>query len=386
MDDEPKDVAKGTIIQPNSTIMHHKEMVSEVFKVRLAWVLPGCKDMDPPTQPQGADEHKTIEGCFGWVLTWPKTQIRLVKEQQVTQPPPRMPCLEKVTELPPCLSPPPRRPQQVVSTNTSYHQKLLATALPQPPPAPHGKAVAASYLVLVEDINDDDENSDNWLNTSATDSLFMPNMEEPYRVREDQNAHTKACTRLDFHGALEETPPDAGAADPKVNTRNIFSPNTLHKVVSGGDQLATDRGEQLATGGPIQKKHHRKRNKKDKPSASQQPAGPKRSRVHDDLMSQPAKDTLQGIIHEAGKPIMTEEQVTNASGPMVNLMHGILFLEERLRKETNPSYPVFTVKVLADVGFVDDHPADIFFISYEDVFKLFNAKRLDYNLVCLYAL
>jgi hypothetical protein len=128
----------------------------------------------------------------------------------------------------------------------------LAAALPQPPPAPHGKAVAASYPVLVEDINDDDDdNPDDWLNIGATDSLFMPNMEEPYRVREDQNARTKACTRLDFHGALEETPLDAGAADPKVNTRNIFSPNTLHKVVSGGDQLATDRREQLETGGPI---------------------------------------------------------------------------------------------------------------------------------------
>jgi hypothetical protein len=113
-------------------------------------------------------------------------------------------------------------------------------------------------------------------------------MEEPYRVREDQNACTKACTRLDFYGALEETPPDAGAADPKVNMGNIFSPNTLHKVVSGGDQLATNRGEQLASGGPIQKTHHQKRNKKDKPSASQQPVGPKRPSVHDDPMSQPA--------------------------------------------------------------------------------------------------
>jgi hypothetical protein len=150
--------------------------------------------------------------------------------------------------------------------------------------------------------------------------------------------------------------------------------------------LATDRGEQLATGGPIQKKHHRKRNKKDKPSASQQLAGPKRPRVQDNPMSQPTKGTLQGIILEAGKPIMTDEQVANASGSMVNLMHDILFLEEGLLKETNPSYPVFTVKVPADVGFVDDHPTDIFFISYEDVFKIFNTKRLDYNLVRLYAL
>jgi hypothetical protein len=238
---------------------------------------------------------------------------------------------------------------------------------------------------LLEDINDDDENPDKWLNTGATDSLFMPNMEEPYHVRKDQNARTKTCTRLDFHGALEEMPPDASAADPKVNPGNIFSPNTLHKVMSGGEQLATN-GEQLATGGRIQKKHHRKRNKKDKPSASQQPAGPKRPRVQDDPMSQPAKGTLQGIIHEAGKPIMTDEQVANTSGAMVNLMHDILFLEEGLLKETNPSYPIFTVKVLADVGFVDDHPADIFFISYEDIFKLFNIKWLEYNLVRLYAL
>jgi hypothetical protein len=83
---------------------------------------------------------------------------------------------------------------------------------------------------------------------------------------------------------------------------------------------------------------------------------------------------------------MTEEQVAHASGAMVSLMHGILFLEEGLLKETNPLYPVFTVKVPADMGFVDDHPVGIFFISYEDIFKLFNAKRLDYNLVRLYAL
>jgi hypothetical protein len=48
VDGELKDVAKGIIIQPNSTVMHHKEMVSAVFKVRLARVLPGCEDMDPP--------------------------------------------------------------------------------------------------------------------------------------------------------------------------------------------------------------------------------------------------------------------------------------------------------------------------------------------------
>ena len=74
------------------------------------WCCRGSKTWTP-SQPQGADEHKNLEGCCGWVLTWPKTQIRLVKEQQVTQPP-RMP--------------PARRPQPAVAATTSRHQQLLA--------------------------------------------------------------------------------------------------------------------------------------------------------------------------------------------------------------------------------------------------------------------
>ena len=38
------------------------------------------------------------------------------------------------------------------------------------------------------------------------------------------------------------------------------------------------------------------------------------------------------------------------------------------------------------VDFVQEDPADIFLIAYEDVFKLFHTQRLDYNMVCLYAL
>ena len=48
---------------------------------------------------------------------------------------------------------------------------------------------------------------------------------------------------------------------------------------------------------------------------------------------------------------------------------------------------MFTVKVPKDLAeFVHETPADLFFISYEDVFRLFHFRRLDYNLVRLYAL
>lgn len=211
----------------------------------------GAKTWTPPSQPRGADDHKNLQDCCGWVLTWPKTQIRLVKEQQVTQRP---------------NVPLPRRPQQPVTATTSRHQQLLAAAAPLPPhgkaaaalPPPHGRAIAAlppphgkaavalppphgkaaSALPPPKDApgdnindDDDDDNPDNWINTSVMDSLFMPNMDEPYRVANDPNARTRTCTRLDFHGTLEETPPDAGAAGPYKGTQGIiFSPTTLHKA------------------------------------------------------------------------------------------------------------------------------------------------------------
>ena len=39
-----------------------------------------------------------------------------------------------------------------------------------------------------------------------------------------------------------------------------------------------------------------------------------------------------------------------------------------------------------DPDFINEHAADVFFIAYEDVFKLFHSRRLDNNLVRLYAL
>ncbi|KAK1647216.1 hypothetical protein QYE76_065021 [Lolium multiflorum] len=71
---------------------------------------------------------------------------------------------------------------------------------------------------------------------------------------------------------------------------------------------------------------------------------------------------------------------------MLPLQDSILVLESILLKDKDPNYPVFTVRVPRDVGFVTDVPADIFFIAYEDIFKLFHARRLDYNLVRLFAL
>ena len=57
---ELKDVATGMIIQPKSTTLHTVAMDANVLKVTLGRVLPGCEDMDPPIQPEGADERLTL--------------------------------------------------------------------------------------------------------------------------------------------------------------------------------------------------------------------------------------------------------------------------------------------------------------------------------------
>jgi hypothetical protein len=71
---------------------------------------------------------------------------------------------------------------------------------------------------------------------------------------------------------------------------------------------------------------------------------------------------------------------------MLALQDSIQILEELLLKDKDPNYPVLTVRVPKDVGFITDSPADLFFIAHEDIFKLYHGQRLNYNLVRLFAL
>ncbi|KAK1685060.1 hypothetical protein QYE76_045908 [Lolium multiflorum] len=98
--------------------------------------------------------------------------------------------------------------------------------------------------------------------------------------------------------------------------------------------------------------------------------------------------TLDGLTrcHDAGNPILPKNLEYLASGPMLPLQSSIQCLEGILLKDKDPNYPVFTIKVLEDPNFVLEDLADIFFVAFEDVFNLFHWRRLEYNLVHLYAL
>ena len=134
----------------------------------------------------------------------------------------------------------------------------------------------------------------------------------------------------------------------------------------------------------MKKKNKNKKRKRGPGASASQPA-PKTIRGHEDTVSPRAVVGLTRV-HEAGKAILPPELLCLARGSMHALHESILVLERLLLQDKDPNYPVFTVKVPMDLDFIYDAPANPFFIAYEDVFNLFHSRRLDYNLVRLYAL
>ena len=68
-------------------------------------------------------------------------------------------------------------------------------------------------------------------------------------------------------------------------------------------------------------------------------------------------------------------------------MHdGVLTIERRLLLEKDPSHPVFVVKVPPGLGFVDNAPADLFFLRFDDIFNMFHLYPLHYTMVRLFSL
>lgn len=374
-----------------------------------------------------------LHDCLTWVMTWPKSQIRLragdLEGQRlprggtsIRRPVPVRPSKPKpaaaarkepaavatreepvvvatrreepvvaatTQKVPAVIA---TREEPVLVANTARHQKLLGIR-PVPRRPSKAKAVApqppASQPLPAKDVDmapldqhDDDDHVDDinaYINTGAcSNDMYMPppmDDEEAFRSHVDQPRNPKTVTqRLVFTGfSQEDTPPEAGDP-PQQKPSTIFSPNTLNKTVN-------EVG--VAPPGPSEKKKKsRKRSAKKGPGASM--SQPTQKIRHDDVI--PGRPDGLTRVHEAGQPILSADLLRFASGAMHSLHTTILYLEGNLLKEKDPSYPVFTVNVPEDPDFVHEDPADLFFIAFEDVFNLFHLRRLNYNMVRLYAI
>jgi hypothetical protein len=52
----------------------------------------------------------------------------------------------------------------------------------------------------------------------------------------------------------------------------------------------------------------------------------------------------------------------------------------------SPTYPLFVVKVPKGLDFIDKHPANVFFLRFEDIFSMFQMNRLHRNFVRLFTI
>ncbi|KAK1681184.1 hypothetical protein QYE76_042032 [Lolium multiflorum] len=60
VNDELKDVARGSILRPLDKKWHTRDMEDDVYRVEVDRALPGYEDLFPPNQPHGADDDSPL--------------------------------------------------------------------------------------------------------------------------------------------------------------------------------------------------------------------------------------------------------------------------------------------------------------------------------------
>ena len=105
------------------------------MKVNVTEVLPEFRDIDPPTQPPGAEKHMKLGECGKWMMERPKTQIHLgdvihgVGRTGGATSRPRLPLVR----------PPSRRSQKTIAEEPAPQAAVASTQKEPPVAAPTGR-------------------------------------------------------------------------------------------------------------------------------------------------------------------------------------------------------------------------------------------------------
>ena len=84
-------------------------------------------------------------------------------------------------------------------------------------------------------------------------------------------------------------------------------------------------------------------------------------------------------VHCMGIAMMPSRLVKLLTGDMRSLHDGVLFQEERLLKEKDPTYLVFSVKVpeIDALGFVTKDSGDVILVRFNDIFNMYHMYPLN---------
>ena len=341
MNNELRDVAKGTIVQPLQRTFHSRPMSDSVHRVKISRVLRGCDDLEPPIQPPGADEEEpsVLRSCFGLFLLWPKSMIRLGTAGAIT---------------PQTTAPP-------VVPATSGGKAPLP---PSPSPPRGGSDDHVDDMHMAQDPAEDDEDwNDHFFSTQ------FGNEEDLAGCPTEKATITKRLF------GSQETPP-ACAFTESADTTNrpfILSPDTLHRAA--GAQIAVPARSPKG-----------KKGRKRKSSSSSQPVASTTANPIRFRDGPPRPEGIMWRIHVAGEPMLPKNLRKLASSELQSVHDGMLMIERRLLSEKDPSHPVFVVKVPPGLGFVDNAPADLFFLRFDGIFNMFHLYPLHYTMVRLFSL
>lgn len=335
-----RDVARGSIVMPNNRRFHGEDMPDNVHRVRVVAALPGYGTLYPPNQPPEADKELTIGELKNELLLWPKSLIRLnppsepaASKDKVTPPPP-----------PPAVTPP-------------------------PPPA----ATPAPPLVepMTQHGNEDYDlgGGDDFMDIESFGIDDFP-LDPPARDpadHHDQPAGKHDLLKKKLFSSQETPEKDVLAQDVAFTAPPSFlSPGTcLGATVAA---MSTP---------PKPKKIRKRPGKKNKGAST---SNPMPAQVLERL------PTDWRNHHVLGQPMVHPEILKLLTGDMRSLHDSVLHLENDLLKSKTPSYPLHVAKVPAGYGFVDGYPADLIFIRFDDIFNLFNIRRLHRTFIRLVAL
>ena len=91
--------------------------------------------------------------------------------------------------------------------------------------------------------------------------------------------------------------------------------------------------------------------------------------------------------HQLAKSILPDWLVKKLSGDLLDLHELVIFMDTKLFQEKDPTYQVFIAKVPKGLGFLTEaDDADLLFLRFDDIFRMFHMLPLHPSMVRLVAL